>query len=146
MPDLSFRVARTREDLSRDFPAFVALHRKSHAGKRKFMDDRMEAFFREMAEAFFEAGWLRLAFLSAGREDVAAAFQLAWRGTLLLYHSGFDPARRDASPGLVLLARCIEDAIRLGMREYDFLRGRERYKYDLGGRDRIVCRATVRLP
>ncbi|MGE5663197.1 MAG: GNAT family N-acetyltransferase [Deltaproteobacteria bacterium] len=47
---------------------------------------------------------------------------------------------------MVLVARCIEDAIGEGMREYDFLRGRERYKYDLGGRDRIVFRATVRLP
>ncbi|MBK5094775.1 MAG: GNAT family N-acetyltransferase, partial [Deltaproteobacteria bacterium] len=40
---------------------------------------------------------------------------------------------------------CIEDAIGDGFREYDFLRGRERYKYDLGGRDRIVYRATVRV-
>jgi CelD/BcsL family acetyltransferase involved in cellulose biosynthesis len=50
------------------------------------------------------------------------------------------------SPGLVLLARCVEDAIRSGLREYDFLRGRERYKYDLGGRDRIVYRVTIRMP
>lgn len=146
LPGLSFRVVATREELSRDFPSFVGLHRKSHAGKRDFMDDRMEGFFREAAEAFLDAGWLRLAFLSSGSRDVAAAFQLAWRGALLLYNSGYDPEKRDASPGVVLVARCIEDAIRLGMREYDFLRGRERYKYDLGGRDRVVSRATVRLP
>jgi CelD/BcsL family acetyltransferase involved in cellulose biosynthesis len=146
LPGMSYRVVGTREELSRDFPAFIALHRKSHADKKDFMDDRMEAFFREAAEALLEAGWLRLALLSAGSEDVAAAFQVAWRGALLLYNSGFDPGMRSASPGLVLVARCIEDAIRLGMREYDFLRGRERYKYDLGGRDRIVFRAVVRLP
>lgn len=146
LPGASFRVVGTREELSRDFPAFLALHRKSHAGKRDFMDDRMARFFREAAEGLLDAGWLRLAFLSAGSEDVAAAFQLAWRGALLLYNSGFDPGMRSASPGLVLVARCIEDAIGEGMREYDFLRGRERYKYDLGGRDRIVFRATVRLP
>ncbi len=146
LPGLSFRVVRTREDLARDFPSFVELHRRSHAGKRDFMDDRMERFFREAAEAFLDAGWLRLAFLSAGPEDVAAAFQLSWCGAALLYNSGFDPAKREASPGLALVARCIEEAIREGMREYDFLRGRERYKYDLGGRDRLVFRATVRLP
>lgn len=146
LPGASFRVVGTREELARDFPAFIALHRGSHAGKRDFMDDRMAGFFREAAEGLLEAGWLRLAFLSAGSEDIAAAFQLAWRGSLLLYNSGFDPGRREASPGFVLIARCIEDAIRLGMKEYDFLRGRERYKYDLGGRDRIVFRAVVRLP
>ncbi len=146
LPGLSLRVVETRGELSRDFPAFVALHRRSHADKREFMDDRMAEFFREAAEAFLDAGCLRLAFLSSGTEDVAVAFQLAWRGALMLYNSGFAPDRREASPGLVLVARCIEDAIRLGMREYDFLRGRERYKYDLGGRDRAVYEAVVRLP
>ncbi|MGE5189519.1 MAG: GNAT family N-acetyltransferase [Gemmatimonadota bacterium] len=146
LPGMSYRVVGTREELARDFPAFVSLHRRSHPEKRDFMDDGMAAFFREVAEEFLGAGWLRLAFLSAGAEDVAAALQLSWRGALLLYNSGFDTERREASPGLILLARCIEDAIRLGMREYDFMRGRERYKYDLGGRDRIVYRATVRLP
>ncbi len=45
---------------------------------------------------------------------------------------------------MVLLARCIEDGILHGFREYDFLRGRERYKYDLGGRDRVVYRGIIR--
>ena len=143
---LALRVVGTREELARDFPSFVRLHRRSQADKRKFMDGRMEGFFRETAERFLDAGWLRLAFLSSGADDVAAAFQLSWRGALMLYNSGFDPDRREASPGLVLVARCIEDAIGMGMKEYDFLRGRERYKYDLGGRDRAVYRAVVRLP
>ena len=76
---------------------------------------------------------------------MASAFQIEWNGALLLYNSGFDPGYREVSPGLVLLARCIEDAIRHGYREYDFLRGRERYKYDLGGEDRIVYRAIIRV-
>lgn len=146
LPGLAFRVTRTLEEYARDFASFIALHRSSNTGKAEFMDDRMEEFFREMSEGFFSAGLLRLAFLSREGRDIASAFQIAWNGALLLYNSGFDPAYREASPGLVLVARCIEDAIRNGFREYDFLRGRERYKYDLGGRDRIVYRATVRLP
>lgn len=140
-----FRLTRTAEEFERDFPSFLALHRKSQSEKAAFMDDRMEGFFRETAEGFFSAGRLRLAFLSGGNGDMASAFQIEWNGSLLLYNSGFDPARREASPGVVLLARCIEDAIRQGFREYDFLRGRERYKYDLGGRDRRVYRASIRV-
>lgn len=146
MPRLAYRVTSARGELDRDFASFVSLHRRSNPEKERFMDDRMERFFREVAEGFFSAGRLRLAFLSDGETDLAAAFHLEWDGAILLYNSGFDPRVREISPGLILLARCIEDAIRRGCREYDFLRGRERYKYDLGGRDRIVYRATIRRP
>jgi CelD/BcsL family acetyltransferase involved in cellulose biosynthesis len=146
-PHLSFRVTGTAEELSSDFSSFVELHRRSQSGKRRFMDDRMAGFFRELAEGFFSAGALRLAFLRGARGDIASAFQIEHDGALLLYNSGFDPEAGDGiSPGMVLLARCVEDAIRRGLGEYDFLRGRERYKYDLGGRDRLVYRATLRLP
>ena len=145
-PGLSFRVVRTAGELARDFPSFVALHRRSHPEKGEFMDDRMAGFFRAVAAAFLETGRLRLAFLSLAGGDVASAFQIAWDGAFLLYNSGFDPRYRELTPGLLLLSRCIEEAIREGMREYDFLRGRERYKYDLGGRDRIVYRATIGAP
>jgi CelD/BcsL family acetyltransferase involved in cellulose biosynthesis len=146
-PRLSFRVTGTAEELSRDFPSFVELHRKSHPEKRRFMDDRMAEFFREVAEGFLSAGRLRLAVLRGAGGDLASAFQIEHDGALLLYNSGFDPgAGGGMSPGVVLMARCIEDAIRRGLKEYDFLRGRERYKYDLGARDRIVYRATLSLP
>lgn len=146
-PLLSFRVVGTAEELSRDFPSFLELLRRSHPDKRRFMDDRMAVFFREVAEGFLSAGRLRLAFLRGAGGDLASAFQIEHDGALLLYNSGFDPeAAGGMSPGMVLLTRCVEDAIRRGFREYDFLRGRERYKYDLGGRDRLVYRATLRLP
>lgn len=144
LPGLAFRVTADAKGLDRDFPSFVALHRLSHPEKRRFMDGRMEGFFRDLAEGFLAAGRLRLAFLSGPGGDLAVTFQIASGGALLLYNSGFDPEKgAGASPGVVLLAHCIEDAIGRGMTEYDFLRGRERYKYDLGGRDRIVYKATL---
>ncbi len=142
-PGLRYRVTSDAAELPRDLDSFVALHRASQEGKERFMDDRMERFFREIAERFEATGNLRLSFLSAGESDIASAFQFEWNGSMLLYNSGFDPAFHRLSPGLVLLARCIQDAISRGIREYDFLRGRERYKYDLGGADRRVFRAVV---
>jgi CelD/BcsL family acetyltransferase involved in cellulose biosynthesis len=143
MPGVSFRLTRTAEELARDLPSFLELHRKSRPDKEKFMDDRMGGFFREVAEEFLPSGDLRLAFLSDGGEDVASVFQFRAGGATLLYNSGYDPARRSAHPGLVLIARCIAHAIGEGAPEYDFLRGTERYKYDLGGVDRVVYRITV---
>jgi CelD/BcsL family acetyltransferase involved in cellulose biosynthesis len=144
-PALAFRISASREELSRDFPSFISLHRRSHPEKQRFMDGRMEGFFREMAGEQFSAGRLRLAFLRGAKGDLAAAFQIESDGTLFLYNSGFDPEASGLSPGLVLIARCIEDAVRNGLKEYDFLRGTERYKYDLGGRDRVVYRAVLEL-
>jgi CelD/BcsL family acetyltransferase involved in cellulose biosynthesis len=143
LPGLAFRVTRTAEELERDLPSFLDLHRKSHPGKERFMDDRMADFFRGIATGFLREGTLRLAFLSGGGEDVASAFQFRTGRAVLLYNSGYDPGRREAHPGLVLIARCIEHALGEGAREYDFLRGTERYKYDLGGVDRVVYRVTV---
>jgi CelD/BcsL family acetyltransferase involved in cellulose biosynthesis len=143
LPGLAFRLTRSEEELARDLPSFLDLHRKSHPEKERFMDGRMAAFFREIAEGFLRAGALRLAFLSSGGEDVASVFQFRTGRALLLYNSGYDPERREAQPGLVLIARCIENALGEGAEEYDFLRGTERYKYDLGGVDRAVYRVTV---
>ena len=143
LPGLSFRLTRAGEELAQDMQSFLDLHRKSASAKKEFMDNRMEAFFREVADGFFRAGLLRLAFLSSEGEDVAAALQFRTRRSMLLYNSGYDPDRRAAQPGLALIARCIESAIGEGAVEYDFLRGAERYKYDLGGKDRAVRRVTV---
>ena len=107
------------------------------------MDEAMAAFFREVAEGFLASGRLRLAFLSTRGVDVASVFQFRTDGALLLYNSGYDPKLRAANPGLVLIARSIGQAVAEGCAEYDFLRGTERYKYDLGGVDRVVYRLTV---
>ena len=143
LPELSFRVTRTPGELANDLPSFVELHRKSHPAKEAFMDEAMAAFFREVAEGFLAAGRLRLAFLSAQGVDVASVFQFRTDGALLLYNSGYDPSHRASNPGLVLIARSIGQAVDEGCAEYDFLRGTERYKYDLGGVDRLVYRLTV---
>ena len=107
------------------------------------MDETMATFFREVAEGFLASGHLRLAFLSTKGTDVASVFQFRSGGALLLYNSGYDPAHRAANPGLVLIARSIGQAVDEGCTEYDFLRGTERYKYDLGGVDRLVYRLTI---
>ncbi|MBE0607040.1 MAG: GNAT family N-acetyltransferase [Deltaproteobacteria bacterium] len=143
LPGFAVRTTRTPDELAQDLPSFVKLLRKSHPAKEAFMDGAMEVFFREVAEGFLASGRLRLAFLSSQGVDVASVFQFRTDGALLLYNSGYDPQLRAANPGLVLIARCIRQAIEEGCPEYGFLRGTGRYKYDLGGVDRVVYRLTV---
>jgi CelD/BcsL family acetyltransferase involved in cellulose biosynthesis len=101
-------------------------------GKAKFMDERMEAFFREVSTALAGQGMMRLWFLDAEGGPMASFIALEWDGTVGLYNSGFEPSRAALSPGLVLLTHLIRDAIGRGRRRFDFLRGEERYKYEFG--------------
>ncbi len=133
---------RTPADLERWFPDFVRLHRLSHPEKEKFMTEEMANFFHELLSQAAQAGWLNLGFILKSDKPIATMLQFDYAGTTQLYNSGFDPEYRDASPGFVLISRCIEEACRRGQKEYDFLRGSERYKYDLGGQDRQVFSVT----
>ena len=111
---------------------FLTLHRLSKVGKARFMDERMERFFRDVTAALAAKGWTRLWFLEQGDEAVAAFICLEYGGRVGLYNSGFDPARSQLAPGIVLLAHVIRDAIERGVPTFDFLRGEEPYKYGFG--------------
>jgi CelD/BcsL family acetyltransferase involved in cellulose biosynthesis len=136
-------VARTPGGIAAVMDSFLALHRRSKVGKARFMDARMEGFFREVGAALAGAGWAALWVLWIAEQPAAALFCLEYGGTVGLYNSGFDPEARALSPGVVLIARTIEDAIRRGYRRYDFLRGDEPYKYGFGAVPTDVLRVTV---
>lgn len=125
-----------REDLDPALDTFIQLHRSSKGRKAIFMDAPMERFFREMAAAVFDRGWLQLAFLDVHDQPVACNFGFDYRGTVSLYNSGYNLEFARLSVGLLIVAYGIRHAIEAGRREYDFLRGNEPYKYDLGGTDR----------
>ncbi|MBI4594279.1 MAG: GNAT family N-acetyltransferase, partial [Candidatus Rokubacteria bacterium] len=125
------------------FGDFLDLHRRSRTGKARFMDSRMEGFFRRMAAALADRGMMRLWFLDTAGGPLATFMTIEWDGTVGLYNSGFHPERAVLAPGLVLLAHVIRDAIERGMRRFDFLRGEERYKYDFGAAPEDVCAVTI---
>ncbi len=111
---------------------FLTLHRLSKVGKARFMDEKMEHFFRSATLTLARAGWARLWFLDFEGAAVAAFLCIEYAGSVGLYNSGFDPARAQLAPGIVLLAHVIRDAIDRGLPTFDFLRGEEPYKYGFG--------------
>jgi len=123
---------------------FVGLHRASRAGKAKFMDARMEGFFRSVIHELAMAGGARLWFLDHDTGPLASFVCLEWAGIVGVYNSGFDPRHAVLAPGLVLLAHVVRDAIERRRRRVDFLRGEERYKYQFGPTPEAVYAVTVR--
>jgi CelD/BcsL family acetyltransferase involved in cellulose biosynthesis len=130
--DARVSVARRRDEIETRFGDFFDLHRRSRVGKERFMDARMEKFFRRTVGELALTGGAALWFLDLPSGPAAAFVVLEWDGVVGLYNSGFHPDRAALAPGLVLLLHLIEDAITRGKRRFDFLRGEERYKYEFG--------------
>ena len=142
--DLGFYIVDDRHSLEAEVDDFVALQRASREDKADFMTPEMRRFFTAAARVMYDAGYLRLFFLTIDGEKAAALFAFEYNKQLLLYNSGYDPdAHAQLSPGWVLLAYCIQYAIAVGCRVFDFMQGNEEYKYRFGSHDTRVMRIVV---
>ena len=120
------------ETLEGDLKIFVDMHRGTEGHKGHFMNPDMASFFERIAHRFMPLGWLRFHFLEVGGEAVSSTFGFVLEETFYLYNSAYEPEARRLSPGLILVSNLIEDSIERGLQVFDFLRGPERYKYQLG--------------
>ncbi len=112
---------------------FIELHQKSTRDKEGFWNDSLIRFFKALAHELAQVGWLRLYFIEVNGAKAASMLCFDYNNEFLLYNSGFDPEQfAQLSPGNVLTAYTIQDAIRLGRTRYDFLRGDEVYKFRFG--------------
>ena len=130
-PDARVRTS-TPESLERDLRTFVAMHRGAQGHKGHFLSPGMATFFARVARCFSERDWLRLDLLEVGGRALAATFSFERDGRFYLYNSAFEPEARRLSPGFVLVAQLVRRAIEARVKTFDFLRGPERYKYQLG--------------
>jgi CelD/BcsL family acetyltransferase involved in cellulose biosynthesis len=120
---------------AQDIDDFLHLMCWSNEEKACFMNETMELFFRDAIGNMLKKELARLYFLHVDGQRVASTICFDQDDELWLYNSGYDPAYAHLSAGLLLKALCIQDAIRLGKKTFDFLRGSEPYKYHLGGAD-----------
>ncbi|MFH1485430.1 MAG: GNAT family N-acetyltransferase [Chloroflexota bacterium] len=135
--------ATPRDSLETDMVDFIRLHRMSREDKARFMDSEMEAFFLKEMASLAERDYLKLFFMELDGVRVSSAICFDYGDELGLYNSGFDPAYSTLSVGLLLKALCLKKAIESGKRRFDFLRGKERYKYELGGEDLPVHHCLI---
>lgn len=132
-----------RERLSQDLEDFFRLFKLSDGEKGEFMTSQMRGFFKAMASSLAEKGYLRLSFLELDGVRAASAICFDYENELYLYNSGYDPAYASLAVGLLLKVFCLREGILKGRRRFDFLRGAEGYKYDLGGHDVPIYRCLI---
>jgi CelD/BcsL family acetyltransferase involved in cellulose biosynthesis len=123
---------------------FLWQMRESRTDKAAFMTDQMERFFRAIVISLAGEGLAEMVFLTLDSKRVASVLCFRSQDEVLLYNSGYDPGYAGFSVGLLSKALALQRAIEQGKRKFDFLRGHEHYKYDLGAKDFAVFQCVIR--
>lgn len=114
---------------------FLKLFALSKNEKASFMDPKMEAFFRSLAGAMADVGLLRFGVLQVNGVPAAMTMGFDYDSSHYLYNSAYDPRFGHLSVGLLSKVLCLKESIRKGMKRWNFLKGAEPYKYQLGARE-----------
>lgn len=87
-------------------------------------------FFTDVAKRFSEKGWLALYFLTVDGNPVAATYNHLYNQKMYFVLGGSDPDYDRYSVGHLLIQKTIEHCVLNKIREFDFLKGGESYKFD----------------
>jgi CelD/BcsL family acetyltransferase involved in cellulose biosynthesis len=111
---------------------FFSLHQKRWISKGKtgvFNDQDSRDNWLNKARLLAERDWLALYFLTADGKPIATQFCLEYNQRIHAVLSGFDPAYSSYSVGNLIILKILEKCIEKKVREYDFMRGDESYKF-----------------
>ena len=142
---LTFRVIEGQDEVGEATEIFLALFSRNRAEKAAFMTERMASFFRALAQAMAGEGMLRLTVLELDSVPAAAVMCFDYRSTVYLYNNGYDEQFSFLSVGLLSKVFTLRDGIQRSRGKYEFLKGAELYKFQLGGRPVPLYRCRVRL-
>lgn len=131
------------QTIQEDFYQFVRLHKLSDVQKEKFMTSGMQKFFWDMVTCDKSDWEIHFCSLFIKNQQVASVMAFMNSEQTLLYNSGFDPQYGYFSVGLLVKAFLLKKSIEQRKKIYDFLRGNERYKYDLGAKNMALYEITI---
>lgn len=142
--EIGYEVLTTADAVAAAMPDFIRLHQASSPEKAGFWIGSREAFFTSAITALAKRDLVKLFFLNVNNNRAAALLIFDWQNQYLLYNSGFDAGRYGyLRVGSVLLAHTLEIAITEGKTRYDFMRGNEAYKLELGAKPEPVFNLTL---
>jgi CelD/BcsL family acetyltransferase involved in cellulose biosynthesis len=133
------------DDVDTALDELIHVHQAQWEGRGKegaFGNDRLTAFYRDLAHRLCDRGWLRMYRLLVGGRLVSANLAIVYRDRFLHFVNGTDYSVPVQSPGVVLHYNMIARSIAEGVREYDFMWGEEPYKYDWGAERRVDLTLT----
>jgi len=141
--DVSYRVKDRADDA--DIDLFLDFFRESRENKNRFLTPPVELFMRDIICSSEARGMLRLGILELNSAPIAATLCFEYQGGMYLYNSGYSPDYRWLSAGLLSKYYSIRDSIAERKSYYDFLKGAEKYKLHLGGKETGLFRCIIKF-
>ncbi len=117
-------------------------HSRGEAGV--FVDSRVGRFHRQALPLLMQGGLARVYGLRIDGHWAAVYYGFHHRRRAFAYLMGFDPAFAFESPGTLIVAHALQEALQQGAQEFHFLRGEESYKYRWGAVPRVNQRRIFR--
>lgn len=130
-PGATVRLDTESTAVTRVLETFYELHRQRWAEngiESNYQEPGLRSFLDRFCQTMAGQGGLRCYTLEIQGEPHAVLIAFHWRDTAYFYQTGRRPDCPLESPGQILIAESIEQAIREGLKRYDFLRGDEAYK------------------
>jgi len=120
------------DNLESTLSRFIDLHERrwqSANVKGVFSDPKMEGFYRDIAARFVNKGWLHFSCLVLDGEVVSAEYTFIYNHKFYCTTSARDIDYSKYNVGHLHQMFLIKYAIEKGLREFDFLKGDEPYKF-----------------
>jgi CelD/BcsL family acetyltransferase involved in cellulose biosynthesis len=143
--DVNYRVVEDGDALLDSMDLFLRLFRESREDKATFLTNRIESFFQSLVKATARSGLLRFGILELNASPVAVVMYFDYNNSVFLYNNGYDPKHSFLSVGLMSKVLCVKDSVERGRSKFDFLKGAEKYKYRLGGKEMTLYRCEISL-
>jgi len=133
---VDYQCVGTIEELAQCLPDLYRLHQQAQQAQGRpgaFVESAKKRFHRQICQCFLSKDWLRLYFLRVDGKPVSVVYSYLYRDIVSFYTTGFDLEWSAYSPGQQIIYYVMEQSIKESAREFDFLRGDEKYKFMMTG-------------
>ena len=134
-PDHSFVVAQDAVGLAQGRRVLQQLHGTRWAesgGAGVFVSNKFDAFHQHLMQELLARNALQLGWLVGNNRPLAVLYNFVWKGRVYNYQSGRAvDLPNTIRVGILSHLYAIQHSIALGLEQYDFLAGRQRYKLEL---------------
>ncbi len=144
-PSARFAFVRDPEELSRIMGKLIDLHQlrwRARGYPGAFATHQFRQFHYDTSSRFLKTGQLKMSYLEVDSQIIAVCYCFQIQDVVQGYLPSFDQQWAKYSPGALLKAYTIEQAIEEGAREFDFLEGEEADKigWTTNSRSNLLCR------